>query len=92
MFTGQQLALAEAMLDACREAGLRIAVAESCTGGLIVIGSFVAEWRAVVEERVPESYPAGLFWLGFLLALGWFLVAERRQRVASSVERSRTPS
>jgi hypothetical protein len=63
-----------------------------CTGGLIVIGSFVAEWRAVVEERVPESYPAGLFWLGFLLALGWFLVAERRQRVASSVERSRAPS
>ena len=53
-----------------------------CGGGLIVIGSFVAEWRAVVEERVPESYPAWLFWLGFLIALGWFGVAERRQRVA----------
>ncbi len=44
------------------------------------IGSFVAEGRAVVEERVPESYPAWLFWVGFLLAPAWFGVAERRQR------------
>ena len=49
-------------------------------GGLIVIGSFVAQGRAVVEERVPESYPAWLFWVGFLLALAWFGFAERRQR------------
>ena len=49
-------------------------------GGLIVIGSFVAKGRAVVEGRVPESYPAWLFWVGFLLALAWFGLAERRQR------------
>ncbi len=49
-------------------------------GGLVVIGSFVADWRAVVEERVPEPFPAWLFWTGFLLALVWFGVAERRQR------------
>ena len=35
MFIDRQLALAEAVLDACREAGLRVAVAESCTGGLV---------------------------------------------------------
>ncbi len=51
-------------------------------GGLIVIGSFVAEGRAVVEERLPESYPAWLFWVGFLIALAWFGFAERRQLAA----------
>ena len=51
-------------------------------GGLIVIGSFVAEGRAVVEGRVPENYPAWLFWAGLLLALAWFGFAERRQRAA----------
>ena len=35
MFTDDQKAQAETVLDACREAGLRLAVAESCTGGLI---------------------------------------------------------
>ncbi len=35
MFTDDQKAQAEAVLDACRKAGLRLAVAESCTGGLI---------------------------------------------------------
>ncbi len=35
MFTDDQKDQAEAVLDACRKAGLRLAVAESCTGGLI---------------------------------------------------------
>ena len=35
MFTDDQKAHAETVLDACREAGLRLAVAESCTGWLI---------------------------------------------------------
>jgi hypothetical protein len=47
-------------------------------GGLIVIGSFVAGWRAVIEERLPERFPGGLFWLGFLIALAWFVRVERR--------------
>jgi len=51
-------------------------------GGLIVIGSFVAEWRAVVETRVPESYPVRLFLVGFLIALAGFGFAERRQPAA----------
>lgn len=35
MFTDDQLAAAEALLEACRREGLRLATAESCTGGLI---------------------------------------------------------
>ncbi len=35
MYPSQQLGLAEKVLDICRARGLRIASAESCTGGLI---------------------------------------------------------
>jgi len=35
MFSDDQRAEAEAVLDACCKAGLRLAVAESCTGGLV---------------------------------------------------------
>ena len=35
MFTPVQLALAADVLDRCRRSGLRLATAESCTGGLI---------------------------------------------------------
>ena len=35
MFTDDQLAQVEAVLEACRKEGLRLAVAESCTGGLV---------------------------------------------------------
>ncbi len=35
MFTDDQIAAAEALLEACRREGLRLATAESCTGGLI---------------------------------------------------------
>jgi len=35
MFSDDQLAGAAALLDACRREGLRVAVAESCTGGLV---------------------------------------------------------
>jgi hypothetical protein len=48
--------------------------------GLLVIASFLGEWRAVIEGRVPRDFPAGLFFAGLLLGLGWFLHAERRER------------
>jgi nicotinamide-nucleotide amidase len=51
MFTDQQLALAEAVLDACRQAGLRIAVAESCTGGLIAGSLTAVSGSSDVVER-----------------------------------------
>ena len=35
MFAADQLEAAEALLASCRKAGLRIATAESCTGGLV---------------------------------------------------------
>ncbi len=35
MFNAGQITLAQEVLDACRAAGLKLAVAESCTGGLI---------------------------------------------------------
>jgi hypothetical protein len=45
--------------------------------GLIVISSFLAESRAVVEARTPEHFPAWLFWVGWLMGLAWFIRAER---------------
>jgi nicotinamide-nucleotide amidase len=56
MFTDQQLALAEAVLDACRQAGLRIAVAESCTGGLIAGCLTAVSGSSDVVERGFVTY------------------------------------
>ena len=47
-------------------------------GGLLVVASFVAGWRVVVDQRIPESFPAPLFVLGFLLAGAAFLISEMR--------------
>lgn len=46
--------------------------------GLIVIAAFVSGWRVVIDEAVPEYFPAWLFWAGLALGLSWFIVAERR--------------
>ncbi len=46
--------------------------------GLIVIASFLAEWRVVPEQREPQRFSAWLFWLGLVLGVSWFLRAERR--------------
>ncbi len=56
MFTDEQLALAEAVLDACRQAGLRIAVAESCTGGLIAGCLTAISGSSDVVERGFVTY------------------------------------
>jgi hypothetical protein len=47
-------------------------------GGLIVIASMLAEWRVVPEQRVPEVFPAGVFWTGMALGVAAFVRAERR--------------
>ena len=49
-------------------------------GGLVVVLSFVADWRVVPEHRVPSAFPSWLFWAGFALGLGAFLRAEARGR------------
>ncbi len=56
MFTDEQLALAEAVLDACRQAGLRIAVAESCTGGLVAGCLTAVSGSSDVVERGFVTY------------------------------------
>jgi hypothetical protein len=47
--------------------------------GLIVVASFLAESRAVVEGRMPEHFPAWLFWVGWMMGIAWFIRAERTQ-------------
>lgn len=48
--------------------------------GLMIVASFVAGWRVVMEARLPDDFPAGLFWAGWLLGVAWFIAAERRMR------------
>lgn len=50
--------------------------------GLLVVASFLAEWRAVPEERVPVAFATWLFWPGLLLGVGWFAALELRERRA----------
>jgi len=50
------------------------------SAGLIVIVSFVWEWQVVLEERVPEQFPAWLFWFGWSIGLVWFVARERTWR------------
>lgn len=47
---------------------------------LITIASFLVEWRAAVDQRVPERFPAWLFATGVILGAGWFVRVERRGR------------
>jgi hypothetical protein len=49
-------------------------------GGVIVLVSFLVHGDAVIEGRLPGSYPAGLFWSGWGLGAGWFLWTELRER------------
>ena len=49
-------------------------------GGLVVVLSFLADWRVVSEHRVPAAFPSWLFWAGFALGLGALLRAEARGR------------
>lgn len=57
--------------------------AVECLAGLIVIVSLTWEWRVVPEERLPQNFPAWLFWAGFGVGLAWFLRLEWRGRKLS---------
>ncbi len=56
MFSAEQLSAAEAVLDACRAAGLKLAVAESCTGGLIAGCLTAVAGSSDVVERGFVTY------------------------------------
>jgi len=56
MFSAEQLSLAQAVLDACRAAGLKLAVAESCTGGLIAGCLTAVAGSSDVVERGFVTY------------------------------------
>ena len=47
-------------------------------GAVAVVVSFIAEWRAVAEQRLPGDFRAWLFWIGVLLGTWAFWRAERR--------------
>ena len=56
MFDPETLALAEAVLAACRSRGWRVATAESCTGGLVAAALTAISGASVVFERAFVSY------------------------------------
>ena len=56
MFNAGQVTLAQEVLDACRAAGLKLAVAESCTGGLIAGCLTAVAGSSDVVERGFVTY------------------------------------
>lgn len=46
--------------------------------GLLIVASFLWDWRVVPEGRLPGPFAAWLFWPGLLLGVGWFVAMERR--------------
>jgi len=56
---------------------------------LIVVVAFLGEWKVVVNQQVPQSFPAGLFWAGVLLGTLWFVRVERREVHGSNAAPSR---
>jgi len=56
VFDPETLALAEAVLAACRSRGWRVATAESCTGGLVAAALTAISGASVVFERAFVSY------------------------------------
>ena len=56
MFAAETLALAESVLALCRARGLRIATAESCTGGLVAAALTAIPGASDVVERGLVTY------------------------------------
>jgi hypothetical protein len=49
------------------------------SAGLIVIGSFIVDWRVVIAGAMPGRFPAEVFWAGWLLAAVWFVRRELQE-------------
>jgi hypothetical protein len=50
-------------------------------GGAIIVATFLADWRAVIEHRLPAPYGTTFFWVGLALSVIVFLRAEMRLHV-----------
>jgi hypothetical protein len=44
----------------------------------LTLAAFLAGWRAVADHRLPDRFPAWLFWAGVALGAGWFVRVEWR--------------
>lgn len=55
------------------------------TSACLTIAAFLVGSSAIVDRRVPEHFPAWLFWSGVVLGVAWFVRVERR-----AVQRSET--
>ena len=53
-------------------------VAVLSLAAVVIVLSFLAEWRAVIDVRVPEHFPAILYAMGVAVGTAWFIAAERR--------------
>ena len=54
----------------------------------VVVGSFLLEWRAVAESRVPENFSASTFAIGVIVGTLRFIHLERRTRRLGHASRS----
>ncbi|HZR26676.1 MAG TPA: hypothetical protein VFA59_23990 [Vicinamibacterales bacterium] len=44
---------------------------------LVTIAAFLFGSTAVIDHRIPDSFPTWVFWAGILLGAGWFVWIER---------------
>lgn len=62
----------------------RADVAIVLTSALVIVASFLVEWRVVLDREVPQRFPLWLFWTGVVLGTLWFVHVERRSAAAAS--------
>jgi len=55
---------------------------------VVIVGCFLLEWRAVVESRVPESFPVATFLAAVLVGTTRFIQCEGRARRVAPAPRS----
>jgi hypothetical protein len=53
-------------------------VAVMVVAALLILASFLVEWRAPIERRVPDRFAALPFWAGVALGVAWFARLEWR--------------
>jgi hypothetical protein len=53
----------------------------------LTVGAFLAGSNAVIDHRLPERFPVGVFWSGVILGVLWFARVERREVGERQIER-----